>query len=242
MRGEGWGEGHLRVVHVSHREEARALSHDGARREVALLLGRLVLLGQALELAVHAEAHRAARALPPVLLRAQVVPRRRRVQQALQRACHGSTAQCPRLSAEAARPARRRRGGAQLMKHVLPMLSSPVHGMGLPPSTRILRSTSGLGAKGSHTGRTGAGFGDGLPPLPLQLILCPALQSVHARSSGSSGRRSTLAPGEGGWVGVRCQARPRGCVWVTGVGRALQRVRIVAAAAGAPRSWHSCEQ
>mmetsp|Transcript_16048 Transcript_16048/g.38346 ORF Transcript_16048/g.38346 Transcript_16048/m.38346 type:complete len:221 (+) Transcript_16048:319-981(+) len=76
----------LRVVHVSHREEGGALAHDGARREVALPLGGLVLLGEPLELAVHAEAHRAARALPPVLLRAQVVPRRRRVQQALQRA------------------------------------------------------------------------------------------------------------------------------------------------------------
>ena len=73
-------------MHVSHRKEARALSHYGARREVALLLGRLVLLGQTLELAVHAEAHRAARTLPPVLLRAQVVPCRRRVQQALERA------------------------------------------------------------------------------------------------------------------------------------------------------------
>ena len=194
-------------MHVSHCEEARALSHYGARREVALLLGRLVLLGQTLELAVHAEAHRAARALPPVLLRAQVVPRRRRVQQALQRACHGSMFR-PRLSAEAARPARRRRGGAQLMKHVLPMLSSPVHGMGLPPSTRIRRSTSGLGAKGTHSVRTGGGFGDGLPPLPLQLTLCPAFQSVHARSGSSSGRRTTLAPGEGeagGWAGARCQ-------------------------------------
>ena len=194
-------------MHVSHREEGGALTHDGARREVALPLGGLVLLGEALELAVHAEAHRAARALPPVLLRAQVVPRRRRVQQALQRACHGSMFR-PRLSAEAAHPARRRRGGAQLMKHVLPMLSSPVHGMGLPPSTRIRRSTSGLGAKGTHSVRTGGGFGDGLPPLPLQLTLCPAFQSVHAQSTGSSGRRSTLAPGEGeagGWVGARCQ-------------------------------------
>ena len=92
------------------------------------------------------------------------------------------------------------------MKHVLPMLSSPVHGMGLPPSTRILRSTSGLGAKGAHTG---AGFGDGLPPVPLQLSLCPAFQSVHARSSGSSERRSTLAPGDGeagGWAGGGEQA------------------------------------
>ena len=199
-------------MHVSHREEGGALAHDGARREVALPLCGLVLLGEPLELAVHAEAHRAARALPPVLLRAQVVPRRRRVQQALQRACHGRSSAAlvsPRLSAEAARPARRRRGGAQLMKHVLPMLSSPVHGMGLPPSTRIRRSTSGLGAKGTHSVRTGGGFGDGLPPLPLQLTLCPAFQSVHARSSSSSGRRTTLAPGEGeaggGWAGARCQ-------------------------------------
>lgn len=94
------------------------------------------------------------------------------------------------------------------MKQVLPMLSSPVHGMGLPPSTRIRRSTSGLGAKGTHSVRTGGGFGDGLPPLPLQLTLCPAFQSVHARSSSSSGRRTTLAPGEGeagGWAGARCQ-------------------------------------
>ena len=46
------------------------------------------------------------------------------------------------------------------MKHVLPMLSSPVHGICLPPSTRILRSKSGLGVKGAHAGG-GAGFGGG---------------------------------------------------------------------------------
>lgn len=124
----------------------------------------------------------------------------------------------------------------QLMKHVLPMLSSPVHGICLPPSTRILRSKSGLGVKGAHAGG-GAGFGDGLPPLPLQLSLCPAFQSVHAQSSGSSGRRPTLAGA--GWV--PCERRvPRG-----------HRCRESSSAhedggsgsgGGGPRSWHSREQ
>ena len=100
-------------MHVSHREEGGALTHDGARREVALPLGGLVLLGEALELAVHAEAHRAARALPPVLLRAQVVPRRRRVQQALQRACHGRSSAALVLVQGSARRRRGLRGGGE---------------------------------------------------------------------------------------------------------------------------------
>ena len=140
------------------------------------------------------------------------------------------------------RALRKRRGSAQLMKHVLPMLSRPVHGIGLPPSTRIRLSTSGSGAKGAHPVRTGGGggFGDGLPPLPLQWILWPAFQSAHAqkqqhqlRAPGFGARRGR--DGTAGQVpGARCQVRrdeearqPR----VTGLGRALQRMRTVAAAA-----------
>ena len=66
------------------------VSISGADREVteglSSLFAAAVLLGEPLELAVHAEAAAAA-SLPPVLLGGQVVPRRRRVQQALQRAC-----------------------------------------------------------------------------------------------------------------------------------------------------------
>ena len=186
-------------MHVSHRKEARALSHYGARREVALLLGRLVLLGQTLELAVHAEAHRAARTLPPVLLRAQVVPCRRRVQQALERAVDEARV------ADVVQP------GARDLPAAIdsnPPLQVRAGCEGRPRRWRrwLWRWAPAL-----------ATAGELVPCLPV----CARAEQRQLRAPADFGWR---------WVGARCHASACG-PRVTGAGRALQRMRIVAAAA-----------